>query len=181
MKKQILLISLACLAMACLSGCEELFDVEESFTFEHEFTVNTSQTSFSSSDLIDLSASSDVIGEYGSKIKEVRVEQLEIWLKRFNGSETQLLENALLAVSEPDGPGSGYSVIAEMEDMLLQSLLNSPVVLQTEKSGRDALGELAANPPHRFRMEFNASADEGPVDFTAVVRVTATMVANPLN
>ena len=181
MKKQLLLISFACLAMVCLPACEDLFDVEETFTFEHEFSVNSDQTSFESADVIDLSASADIIGEYGSKIKEVRVEQLEIWLKSFNGSDTQHLENALIAVSEAGGSGSGYSIIAEMENLHLQSLLDSPVVLQTEKSGQEALEKLATSPPHRFRLHLNASADESPVDFTAVVKVTATMVANPLN
>lgn len=179
MKRYLLIISLTGLAMACLISCEDLLDVEETFTFEHEFTVNTNQTSFSTSDVIDLSASSDVIDEYGSKIKDIRVDQLEIWLKRFNGSETQLLESASIAIAEPDG--SSPSTIAQMDDIFLQSLLNSPKVLQTQKSGQEKFEELAAGPPHRFRMVFHASVDEGPADFTAVVRVSATMVANPLN
>ncbi len=179
MKKFLLIIGLAGLTMASLVSCEDLLDVEETFTFEHEFTVNTNQTTFSSSDVVDLSASSDVIGEYGSKIKEIRVEQLEIRLNRFNGSETQFLESASIAIAEPDG--AAQSTIAEMDNLFLHALLNSPIVLQTEKSGRDSLEELATSPPHRFRMYLHASVDEGPADFTAVVKVTATMVANPLN
>jgi len=179
MKKYLLIISLAGLAMACLVSCEDLLDVEETFSFEHEFAVNTNETSFSSSDVVDLSASSDVIGDYGDKIKEIRVEELEIRLRRFNGSETQLLESASIVIAEPDG--SGKSTIAQMDDLFLHSLLNSPIVLQTEKNGRDSMEELATSPPHRFRMYLHASVDEGPADFTAVVKVTATMVANPLN
>lgn len=178
MKMRNLLFLLA-MSLFITTSCKDLLDVEERFTFTYTFSVDTAENSFSHSQLIDLAGDVDVIDEYGSKIKEVKIEEVKFWLTAFSGPEAQHIESGSLRVSESDG--SNLQLIAALSDLQLQDLLNTPHVLNLNDAGVTLLGDLAADPPHRFRLHGDMEINEGPLDFTAVFEFTAKMVANPLN
>ncbi len=177
--KMRILPGLLTISLFLMTGCKDLLDVEERFTFQYTFSVNTDEHSFSDSRVIDLAANVSIIDEYGSKIKEVKIEQAKFWLTTFSGPDSQQIESGSLRVSETDG--SNLQLIAELSDLQLQALLNTPHELTIRDAGVQLLGDLAADPPHRFQLHGDMEINEGPLAFTAVFEFTAKMVANPLN
>ncbi len=177
--RKLLVICTAFAGMLGLQACEDLLDVEETFTFEQEFTIVTDQTDFSEWELIDLGSEVDVIEEYGDKIKEVHVEKSEFWLRDFHGDSDQHFEGGSVSVADPDG--GNITLIGSIGQHNLQDLLDQPHPLEPEQQGLNRLGQLAEDPPHSFRLYYDASVNEGPVSFTVVFSFTAKMVANPLN
>ncbi len=172
-------ITFIILATFLLFACSDLLDVEESFKFSQEFVVDTDESEFADSELFDLADDVDVIDEYGSKIKEVKIDEVTFWLTAHAGGPDQMLESGSLRVS---APGGGPSLeIASLGAHNLQSLLNNPTVLDLNDPGINLLAELAEEPPHRFRLHADATFNEGPLDFTLKVEFSARMVANPLN
>ncbi len=161
------------------TGCKDLLDVEETFTFRQAFTVNTAQTTFDDARIFDLAANVDVIDEYGSKIKEVKIEKVEYWLTVFQGTEDQAFQGGSVSVSHQDG--SDVTLVAALGEHSLHELLNSPQTLVPVTAGINMLGDLAADPPHRFKLHADAEVNEGPLNFVVVFEFTARMVANPLN
>ncbi len=162
-----------------LFACDDLLDVEESFTFSKEFVIDTEEHAFDQAELFDLAADVSIIDEYGSKIKEVKIEEVRFWLTAHNGDAGQQFESGSLSVSDTDN--GSVREIASLGGYNLQNLLNSPTVLDLNNSGVNLLGELAEEPPHRFMLHANATFNEGPLDFTVKFEFTARMVANPLN
>ena len=181
MKKQLLLMALP-LALLLTTACdevEEMLDVSETFTFDQEFVVDTEQHSFAHEELFDLAADVDLIDDYGNKIKEVTIQEVKFWLTAHQGDPGQTMEGGSLLVSDP---GNGNPVeIATMGTHVLQDLLDNPTELDLNNAGVELLGDLAADPPHRFTLHAEASFNEGPLDFTLMVEFTARMTANPLN
>ncbi len=177
MKKYILLALFAALAFL-FAGCEDLLDVEETFTFTYSFSVDTDEHAFSGSQLINLSDDVDLIGEYGSKIKEVKIESVSFWLTEFSGTDTQSIESGSLKVSDADG--ENVQPITTLNGHYLHELLDNPQNLDINEAGVNLLNELAENPPHSFQLHADIEVNEGPLDFTAVFEFTARMVANPL-
>lgn len=177
MKKFILVLLFAPLAFL-FTSCEDLLDVEETFTFTYSFSVDTDENAFSGSQLINLSDDVNLIAEYGDKIKEVTIENVSFWLTEFNGPDTQKIESGSLQVS--DASDENVQLIAALGSHLLHELLDSPETLDISQAGLNLLNELAENPPHSFRLHADIEVNEGPLDFTAVFEFTARMVANPL-
>lgn len=167
------------LSLMLFYSCEDLLDVEETFTFEQEFVVNTPLHGFSQQQLYDLAAVVDVIDEYSDKIKEVKIQDVRFWLTTHQGSEEQSFTGGSLMVSDPAG---GAPVeIASLGGHNLKALLNNPTALDYNNAGVSLLGDLAGEPPHRFILHADGSFNEGPLDFTLKMEFTAKMVANPLN
>lgn len=166
-------------SLVFLSGCTDLLDIEKGFTFQQIFVVNTDQQTFHDSNLFDLAANVSIIEEYGSKIKEVRIEKVEFWLMAFVGSSEQAFEEGSLSVSNPDG--SNTTMIASLGELVLQDLVNNKQTMTLNTSGVNMLGDLAAEPPHSFQLNTEGSVNQGPLIFTIVFEFTAKMVANPLN
>ena len=178
--KKISFILLAVLGLLLMNSCDEdLLDVEQTFEFEEEFVVLTNENTFEGSELFDLAAEVDLIDEYGNKIKDVIIEEASFWLKEFNGSDEQKMLGGSLFVSNPDG--SSKTLIIEMGEYVLHELVNNPANLNLNTAGVNKLGDLAANPPHRFMLHYDAEVNEAPLDFTIVFKFKAKMVANPLN
>ncbi len=177
--KKCILLTMATLLLFSLTACEDLLDVEERFSFTERYIVDTSQSSFDQTANMDLAANVDLIDEYGDKIKDVQVEKVEFWLEAFSGGEQQRFLSGSLSVAEDDG--SDMKNIATLGEYTLQDLLNTPHELTPSSAGIEKLGTLAEESPHRFQLIMDADFNEGPLDFTVVVKVTAMMVANPLN
>ncbi len=163
-----------------LQACDEdLLDVNETFTFEHEFEVYSEETSTQLTSLLDLAEEQDLIDEYGSKIKNIEVQNVKYWLKAFNGSEEQMLNTLQLQVANPDGTDP-HSMV-QLENIALHQMVNNPTNLPIDTEGVSRLEDLIEIPPHSLMYFLDVSINEVPADFTVVFEVTAKMTANPLN
>ncbi len=179
MKKILSLFLVHIFALFFLSACEDLLDVRETFTFSLQFPVSTNHTSFSSSDVVDLAAQSELVERYGSKIKDIQLTRLEVRLAAFTGSQTQYIQGGLLSVAETNG--DDMKLIASMGGQYLHELRSQSVEIPIDSDGANKFGTLAKNAPHRFLIMYDANVNEGPLNFTLVFDFTAVMVANPLN
>lgn len=158
---------------------EDLLDIQETFEFEVSFPVMADEAEFDASQLFDLASDVNIINQYGDKIKEVTIEEVSFWLEDFAGSEEQTLTGGVLKVS--DESGENWTEIINFGEYLLQDLVDEPTELDYQQAGVNKLGELAAEPPHTFMLDFSASFNEAPLDFTITFKFKAKMVANPLN
>ncbi len=179
--KKISLILLAVLGLFMVHSCDDdLLDIEENFDFEVEFLVDTDAISFDASQTVDLANDVNLIYQYGDKIKEIIIEEITFWLKDdFTGNEEQMLNGGVLRVTDPDD--ENWLDIVNMSDVLLHELVEEPTELDFEQAGVNKLGNLAAEHPHKFTLDFAADFNEAPLYFTMVFKFKAKMVANPLN
>jgi hypothetical protein len=167
------------LSLTFMSGCKDLLDVTEDFTFEHSFIITGSSLSFSRTDLIDLMEKSDVIDEYGDKIKQVEINKVECWLTSHQGSSTQTLVSGSLKVA--DDSGTGFSTVTAMQDQNLSQLYINPTDVPLNSGGINKMNSLTKNPPHKLTLSLDGTLNEAPVDLTIVFKFTGTITANPLN
>lgn len=177
--KKINLIILVIAVLALCTGCKDVLDVEERFTFQHSVNVNTEDTSYGHTHAFNLANQVSVIDEYGSKIKKINIEKVEFWLTSFQGTEEQRFEGGSLRVSPPGGTNT--TEIVSLGGHYLHALWNTPHELPLNSEGKNLLGELAADPPHRFDLHVEGIVNQGPLNFTVMFEFTAKMVANPLN
>ncbi|TVQ11211.1 MAG: hypothetical protein EA361_12965 [Bacteroidetes bacterium] len=180
MKKFKILTVVVLSGFLLLQACDDdLFDVSETFTFEHEFVVYSEETSAELTSLVNLSQEQDLINQYGSKIKSIEVQGVKYWLKSFTGSEEQMMNTLQLQVANPDG--SDAKTMVQLENIALHQLLNSPVDLPINTEGVSKLEDLVEVAPHSLMYFLDVSINEVPADFTIVFEITAKMTANPLN
>ncbi len=177
--KKLLIIAVLVLPFFLFTGCKDLLDVEEDISFTIIIDANSQQESFSNSRVYDLAANVDVIEEYGSKIKEVSISRVDVWLSTLLPVEGQRFTGGSISVSRPDG--SDITHIASHPQILLQNLLNNKTSITPDSEGLKLLGQLAADPPHRFQVHTQGTVNEGPITFTMHIEFTGKMVANPLN
>ena len=161
------------------TACSDLLDVEEDISFTLSFNVSSQQTNYSGARIYDLADNVDVIDEYGSKIKEVNISKVEVWLTSLQVVDGQSFTGGDISVSRTDG--SDMTHIASHDGVLLQNLVNNRTTLTPNSDGLKFLGSLAADPPHRFQLHTNGSVNEGPIAFLLHMEFTGKMVANPLN
>jgi hypothetical protein len=158
---------------------EDLLDVNETFTFRHEFVIYADETSVNEIALVNLGDEHDLIEKYGNKIKRIEVLGMQYWLVAHNGSDEQKLNTLLLRVANTDGSNAKNAVM--LENIALHQLLNNPTDLTIIQEGKSMLEDLVEVPPHAFQYSLEASINEVPADFTIVFEVRARMTANPLN
>lgn len=177
---------MAFLAVFFFASCDEdlidnLFDVEESFSFSIELPVIADEPYFSAAELFDLSDEVDLIKEYGELIKEVNLDHIYIQILEYEGDIDITVDAGSLYVMEADG--TNRKLITHLGELNLMDLVDNPTELELNEEGVNLLGELAKNPPHSFMLEYELQLDEDdvPVSFIAEFEFAATMVANPLN
>jgi hypothetical protein len=174
-----LLPVLAIAGLFMLPSCDdELFDINESFTFEHEFAIFATEATVLESEVIDLAAKEVLIEKYGSKIKSIEIESVRYWLKRHEGAPGQKLQSSYLRVANPDG--SDVMEIATLNNEVLANLMNNPITRIPNMQGITKLAGLIETPPHTFTLIYGATLNEVPADFTIVFEFKAKMTANPL-
>ncbi len=178
--KKCIFILVAVFGLFLFQSCDEdLLDIQETFEFEASFPVIADVVEFDASQLFDLAGDVNLINQYGDKIKDVSIEEVSFWLEDFSGSEEQMLTEGVLSVSDEDG--ENQTVIINFSEYVLYELVDVPTELELQQAGVDKLGELAADPPHKFLLDFSATFNEAPLDFTITFKFKAKMVANPLN
>lgn len=178
--KNCIFILMALFGLFLFQSCDEdLLDVEETFEFESGFVVDTDESSFSGTQLFNLSEDVSLIDSYGDKIKKITIEEVSVWLEYFVGSDEQMLTEGSLSVSDPNG--TNWTTVINLNNYLLHELVDEPTELELIQAGINKLGELAAEPPHAFMLAFTADFNTAPLDFFIKFRFKAKMVANPLN
>ncbi len=166
--------------MLFLSSCDDdLFDITETITFKHEFVVAEQNAAYAENRVVDLTDDSDLIAQYGSKIKSIQVESIRYWLKAHTGPSGQTFSTVNLQVANSDGTDS--KSLLHYEDVVLSGLLNNPTVVEMNPEGVTKLETLAETAPHSFSYLFDYAGNDGPYNFTIVFEVKAKMTANPLN
>jgi len=161
-----------------LPSCGDILDVTKTFTFDHEFHVTSSDQTFQENVLIDMAVEESLIGDYGSKIKKIEIEEVRYWLTSQLGPENQQYSEVILNVANDDG--SDIKNIFSLQNVVLSDLLNNPTFLQMNAQGVQKLSEKIKSPPHKFSFDLNGNVNETPVDFRMVVELKVKMTANPL-
>jgi hypothetical protein len=180
MKSLKLFSVLAISGLMFFQSCDDdLFDITETVTFEHEFVVNAGSASYAETKVVDLSEDNELIGKYGSKIKDIEVESIRYWLKAHNGSASQEVTRLIVRIGNADA--SDPKNLIGLQSVVLSQLVNNPTFLDINVEGVMKLEKLATNAPHSFSYLINVEGNEVPYDFTLVVEVKAKMTANPLN
>jgi hypothetical protein len=180
MKSLQLFSVLALSGLLFFSSCDDnLFDITETITFKHEFVVNSPDVSYAETMVIDLSEDNELIGKYGSKIKDIEVESIRYWLKAHNGSATQAVTRLSVKIGNADATDA--KSLINLQNSVLSQMVNNPAFLDINVEGVMKLENQATNAPHSFSYLINVEGNEVPYDFTLVVEVKAKMTANPLN
>ncbi len=179
MKTKALFAFLAFFGLFILQACDDdLLDITENFKFTHEFTVDSDESVFAMSEVVNLAEKVSVIDDYGNKIKSIEIQKVNYWLKAFDGPQGQTLTNGVLSVANADG--SDIKIIATLQDVVLEDLLNNKTELPVNADGIDKLANRIKNPPHTFSFSLTGVVDEEPLDFTVAFEFEVKMVANPL-
>ncbi len=178
MKAKSLSLFFLLLPFLVMTGCKDLLDVTEDFSFEHEFLIEGSSLSFSKSEAIDLMEKSEVLDEYGDKLKQIDIKKVEYWLKSHPGGGNQMLVTGSLKVG--DAAGAGLTTVAGLQDQVLPMLLDNPHVLGLNNDGAVKMNFLIKEAPHRLTLALDGTLNEGPLGFIIVFKFSGTLTANPL-
>jgi hypothetical protein len=180
MKLKVLFLAMAVAALFVLYSCEDdLLDVTEEFEYSIEMVVSSDDSTYTASELVDLAENEELIEKYGDKIKDITVLEVKYWLTKHVGPDEQKITEATLKVANEDL--TDQKTIATIEDKILKDLVDNETVLEINQEGLDKMATLIENPPHKFNLSFNSTADEAPLDFTVKFWFRIEMVANPLN
>lgn len=181
MKTKIILLFAILMGAFIIQSCEDsnILDITESFEYEQEITVLTTDSVFSYTEVVDLTEHSDVIAQYSDKIKEIQIEEVQYWLTVFGGTENQELVISKLSVA--DETGAGEELISQVENQNLMALLDNPTVLGINQGGVDRMAQLIKDAPHKFKLIYDVEANQKPLNFTVKFKFKIKMVANPLN
>jgi len=180
MKTRFFIFILAIGSIFFLNSCEEgLLDFSDTFDYEYEVTVlTTGDTSFSETAVVDLAEQSDLIAQYGDKIKSIEIQEVKYWLTSFTGDDDQKIIEASLKVANEDG--TDQKTITTIQDQDLKPLLNSETDLEVIQEGVDKMAGLIKEPPHKLQLAYNTACNKGPLNFTVRFKFSIKMVANPL-
>jgi hypothetical protein len=178
-KKPIAGLMFAALAMLWLQSCEnDVLDITESFTYENEFIVYSTDTVSTIVQTVDIAAQSSIISEYGNKIKSIEITGVTYWLTMHQGADDQKIVEGHLRVSDVND--QGMAIIATISDVNLNQLVDNPEELPVEQDGLDRMGKLIKNSPYSFKLIYSNACNKGPLNFTVKFSYTIIMTANPI-
>jgi hypothetical protein len=179
MKPTILLLMVA-MSMLWLQSCEsDVLDISETFTYENEFTIYSTDTVSTIVQTVDMAAQSSIIKDYGNKIKSIEITDVTYWLVMHQGSDDQKIVEGSLQIS--DLSDQGMATIATIANVNLSQMVDNPQNLPVQQAGIDRMEELIKNSPHSFKLTYTNACNEAPLNFTVKFRYTIKMTANPLN
>lgn len=161
-----------------LTSCSDALDVNRDFSFSHEVDIIGDESTYFSSDLVDLKEEVDVIDEYGDNIKEIDIQRIDVSIVRHNGPADQNITQARIEIADADG--TGPVEISSLEQVDISALINSPQTLELNEDGLSKLNRLIKNSPHDLRLVLVGEINEAPADFTLKFDFEGKMVANPL-
>jgi len=180
MKSRLFVLFVAAASAFMLQSCEDtsILDVTQTLTYSYEVQVVGVDTVFTNTQVVDLAAEDSIIAEYGSKIKEINVQEVKYWLTTFEGADDQSIIEATLKVADQNG--GTVQTISTITNQNLKALLDTPTVLTVNQDAINSLQDYIKNAPHKFQLAFNSACNKGPLNFTVKFEITFEMVANPL-
>ncbi len=181
MKFRFLIAAMFAAGLFVWSSCKDsdVLDVTENFTYENEMSIYTTGTEYTSTDTVDMVNESSTIAQYGDKIKDIQIQEVQYWLTAFNGDPDQQITEASLKIAATDG--SGVQTIATLQNVTLANLLNNPTQLPVSQDGIDRMADLIRQSPHAFVLTYHTASNTAPLDFTVKFSFKIKMTANPLN
>ncbi len=180
MRTRILFSLFAIAGLFLLNSCEDdLLDITEDFYYEQEIQVYTTDSSMTSVVVVDMAAYSDLIEQYGDKIKNIEVSDVKYWLTFFEGDDDQEIIMSNLKVANEDG--SDAVIIAEIANQNLLALVDTETELPVSEAGLDKMADLIEVPPHIFQLIYETECNKAPLNFKIKFRFKITLTANPLD
>jgi len=180
MKTRILFSLFVIASVFVLNSCEDdLLDITEDFYYEQEVEVYTTDSAMTVVEVVDMAAYSDLIEQYGDKIKDIEISEVKYWLTFFEGEDDQELVLGLVTVA--DGDGANETTIAEIENQNLKELLDTPTELPIQQAGLDKMADLIEMPPHVFQLSTAVTCNKAPLNFKIKFQFKVALTANPLN
>ncbi len=180
MKTRIFISFLALAGLFFMNSCEEdLLDITEDFFYEQEIHVSTGDSTMTVVEVVDMAAYSDLIAQYGDKIKDIEISEVKYWLTFFEGEDDQEIVEATLKVA--NGDGSDETLIAEILNQNLMALLDTHTDLPVQQAGLDKMADLIQVPPHVFQLIYNTTCNKGPLNFKIKFQFKVSLTATPLN
>jgi hypothetical protein len=180
MKTRTFISIFAVLGLFLLNSCEDdLLDINESFYYEQEIQVFTTDSVMNSTVVVNMADYEDLIDEYGDKIKDIEISDVKYWLTQFEGDADQeiIISNVMVA----DADGSDPILIAEIANQNLSALLDTQTELPVNQAGLDKMSDLIQNPPHMFQLIYDTQCNKAPLNFTVKFQFNIALTANPLN
>lgn len=178
MRKVIPLVLTFILSVFVFQSCEDALDVNQEFELTQEIPVVSETAAIDGNSILDASAGSSYIADYGDKIKTIEILEAKYSLTSFTGPDDQKINNALFKVS--DEAGAGEATISTITDQNLKELTTTEKSLTINQAGVDRLAELIKSAPHKAKLWFVGDASSAPLVFTLKVKFKVKMVANPL-
>jgi len=180
MKTKILFSLLLLAGLFVFNSCEDdLLDITESFYYEQEIQVFTTDSLMNSAVVVDMADYEDLIEQYGDQIKDIEITDVKYWLTQFVGDDDQEIIISNLMVANEDG--SDPVLIAEITDQNLSALVDSPTDLTVNQAGIDKMAGLIEDPPHTFQLIYDVECNKAPLDFVINFQFNISLTANPLN
>lgn len=178
MKTRWLLMSGMLVALLLTASCKKgMLDVNEEFYVETNITVNGNDPAFVGQQLLDASATSEMINKYANTIKSIEILEVKYYLSYFNGSATQQINDGILQVADANGEGI-YDIATLANVNLMAATTESSLAF--DQQAVDRLSDLIKNDPHSAMIYLRGTVNETPVDFTVKVRFRVKMVAGVL-
>jgi len=178
MKKLGLLLFTLSLVLFTFQSCEDVLDVNQEFELTREIPVASETADFDANSILDASAGSTYIADYGDKIKTIEILEAYYSLTAHTGPDDQKINSAVLKVS--DEAGEGVTDVATITDQNLKELLTTEKPLAVNQAGLDRLAELIKANPHKAKLWLSGDASSAPLLFTVKLKLKVKMVANPL-
>ncbi len=180
MKTRILFSIFAISALFVLNSCEDdALDITESFYYEQEIQVFTSDSIMISAEFVNMADYEDLIEEYGDKIKSIEITEVKYSLTQFEGDDDQEIVLSNLKVANEDG--SDPVLIAEIANQNLLALVDTETDLPFNQAGIDKMADLIKNPPHSFQLVYDTQCNKAPLNFTVKFKFRIALTANPLD
>jgi hypothetical protein len=180
MKARILFSLFTVTAIFLLNSCEDdLLDFTDSFYYEQEIQVFTTDSAMTSAEVVDMAAYSDLIEQYSDKIKTIEISEATYWLTFFDGDDDQEIIISNLKVAGEDG--SDPVLIAEVANQNLLAMVDNQAELPVNQAGLDKMADLIKNQPHIFQLIYDTECNKPPLNFKIKFKFKITITANPLN
>jgi len=166
MKRVTLLMAFILLALV-LTGCTLTKDFE--FDIEREFDVTHPHSTYSTVEDVDATESSSDFEKYKEDLEDLEL-QAAYYTVTYNGnSSTQTVTHAVLSVDEMGG--TTPIELSHVDNINLDSVLNTETKLTVNSDGEDKLIKLLEKSPYSARFTFDGTVTEEPVDFKVKFRL----------
>jgi hypothetical protein len=166
MKKVTLLMAFILLALM-LTGCTLTKDFE--FDIEREFDVRHPHRTYSTVEDVDATEYSSDFEKYKEDLEDLELEAAYYTVTYNGNTSAQTVTHAVLSVDEIGG--TIPVELSHVDNINLDSVLNTEIKLTVNSGGEDELIKLLEKSPYSARFTFDGTVTEEPVDFKVKFRL----------